>query len=363
MVAIVVLVLVVLLVVAVVVSGRIRAGSGSSGPQTPGPTVTHTVTPLPTPMVPEEGWAVYFNRPGSSDFKDLSQVLVRLVERARQTVDLAAYDFDLENVAQALIALHRQGVQVRVVTDSDNMDEAGARLVRKASIPVVEDGRTALMHDKFVVVDGQVVLTGSWNFTENGTYKNDNNTLVITSTLLASNYTTEFEEMFLQHHFGPTSPANTPHQTLTVAGVSLENYFAPEDGVRLQVLAELADAQESIYFLVFSFTDDAIGEAMVQRAANGVEVRGVFEGRNATSSQSEYRRLRRAGLDVRKDSNPAIMHHKVMVVDERTVITGSFNFSVSAEQENDENVVIVHDPRVAALYVEEFWRIYNDAVP
>ncbi len=101
---------------------------------------------------------------------------------------------------------------------------------------------------------------------------------------------------------------------------------------------------------------------MIERAQAGVQVQGVFDSDQVDSNQGgEYDRLRQAGLDVRRDSLPGQMHHKVILVDTQLVVTGSYNFSNSAEKRNDENVVIVFDPRLAGLYRVEFERIFNRA--
>jgi phosphatidylserine/phosphatidylglycerophosphate/cardiolipin synthase-like enzyme len=318
---------------------------------------------------------VYFTSPRYPDDDayhsgGLDEHLTAVIGYAEISVDVAAYDFDLESVANALIAAHQRGVKVRFVTDSDNADEDAVALLRQAGIPVVEDGRDeGLMHDKFVIIDGVWVWTGSWNLTENGTYRNNNNAVLIASPALAENYTAEFEEMFAGQ-FGPTSPADTLNPRIFITTqldegqtkqVELENYFAPEDEAQAQIIAEIQGAQSRIRFMAFVFTSDEIADAMIERAREGVVVQGVIEDRNAEGEYSEYERLRAEVHDVLPDGNPYIMHHKVIIIDDETVILGSYNFTASAEDRNDENLLIIHDPEVATLFVEEFGRVYETA--
>ena len=213
------------------------------------------------------------------------------------------------------------------------------------------------------------VWTGSWNLTENGTYRNNNNAVLIASTALAENYTAEFEEMFAGQ-FGPTSPADTPNSRVVITveigegqerQVEVENYFAPEDEVADRIIAEIEGAQSRIRFLAFVFTSDEIADAMLERERAGVVVQGVVESRNAEREYSEYERLRAVVHDVLSDGNPYIMHHKVIIIDDATVILGSYNFTASAETRNDENLLIIHDAEVAALFVAEFGRVYETA--
>lgn len=322
------------------------------------------------PVVEEPGgvwYQLYFTSPRYPDEDQyhtggLDERLAAAIDQAQKSVDVAAYDFDLTRVAEALIAAHQRGVNVRLVTDTDNVDERAVRSVQRAGIPVVDDDRGAIMHDKFVVIDGSAVWTGSWNLTENGTYRNNNNAVALQSLRLAENYAAEFEEMFDDRAFGPGSPANTPYPKLKIGGVAVENYFAPEDEVAEKLVSLLEGAQSNIRFMAYSFTHDGIGKAMRDRARAGVTVQGVFEGRSADNQYSEYGKLKEVrGVEVRQDGNPYIMHHKVIIIDDETVVLGSYNLSASADERNDENVLVVHSAEFAAHYLSEFQRVWADA--
>jgi len=325
---------------------------------------------------------IYFTNPQYSDdeanrYGGLDQELATVIGHAQVSVDVAACDLNLDRVVDTLIQARQDGARVRVVVESDNLDrEKNASIVRdlrRAGISVLEDERSSgLMHNKFVVIDEQWVWTGSWNFTENGTYRNNNHAVLIASPALAENYTAEFEEM-LDGSFGPTSPADTPHPLVRITvvegegeaaqerDVMVENYFAPEDQVAARVIERISEAQHRIRFMAFVFTNDEIADAMLERAQAGVIIQGVMESRDAERDYSVYGRLRQAGHEVLKDGNPYIMHHKVIIIDEQTVILGSYNFTINAERSNDENLLIIHDAEVAGLFVEEFGRVYEQA--
>jgi len=291
----------------------------------------------------------------------LDEILAADIDRAQRSIDVAAYEFNLESVTSALIRAHRRGVRVRMVTDSDNVELDQPLDLIDAGIPVVEDGRSAIMHNKFVVIDGQITWTGSWNLTDNCTYRNNNNALRIISPELAANYRAEFDEMFEEQQFGPRSPADTPYPVLRINETEIWTLFAPEDRVIDRVIEVVSGAQHSIRVMAFSFTDQALAAAMLARAAEGVLVEGVFESRGSGTEYSQYGTLSDAGLRVWKDGNPAAMHHKVIIIDRATVITGSFNFSASANQSNDENLLIIYDPAIAAEYLKEFDRVVAEA--
>jgi phosphatidylserine/phosphatidylglycerophosphate/cardiolipin synthase-like enzyme len=315
---------------------------------------------------PNRWYSVYFTDPGgaqASTFRggpDAS--LAEAIHQARLSVDLAVYELDLWSVRDALKDAHRNGVVVRVVTDSDQLEGPEFQALVEGGIPVRGDSQESLMHDKFAIIDRMEVWTGSMNLTLSSAYESDNNLLRIRSPELAGNYLAEFEEMFTQGCFGSDSPANTPYPVVSVGSTRIETYFSPEDGTGERLVALIRGARQSVYFLAYSFTSDEIAEALLERARVGVPVVGVMDESQAkTNSGAEYDRLRDQGLDVYMDGNPENMHHKVFLIDEKVVVTGSYNFSASAEERNDENTLILHDRQIAALYRAEFERVLAEA--
>src|SRR5690349_5077699 len=111
-----------------------------------------------------------------------------------------------------------------------------------AGIPVVGDQRSALMHNKFMIMDSTTVWTGSWNYTINDTYRNNNNAIVMRSQKLVQDYQTEFNEMFVDKKFGPTSPSNTPNVSFTQDGTPIQVYYASEDQVLPALITTVSSA-------------------------------------------------------------------------------------------------------------------------
>jgi phosphatidylserine/phosphatidylglycerophosphate/cardiolipin synthase-like enzyme len=214
--------------------------------------------------------------------------LAAAIEGARLSVDVAIYDFNLWSLRNALLDAHRRGLAVRVITESDNLDELEIQELEDAGIPVLGDRRESLMHHKFVVIDRLEVWTGSMNFTTSDAYLNDNNLVRIRSSRLAENYTIEFDEMFEDDLFGSSSLANTPYPTLTINDIPLEVYFSPEDNTQERLLTLIQAAESSIYFMIYSFTSDELAEAILRRAAEGVQVQGCSRG-DAISKQYRHR--------------------------------------------------------------------------
>lgn len=332
---------------------------------------TFTSPPSATRLPSSAWYAVYFTTPPETaglrnPTGGLPGRISDTLAEARLSIDLAVYEFNWQPLAEALLAAAERGVRVRVVTDTDSMQEPVVQQLQAAGIKVVEDARDAIMHNKFVVIDGAAVWTGSMNFTHSDAFRNDNNLLYLRSSRLAENYTREFEEMFIGYDFGPASAADTPNPVLTIDGTRVENYFSPEDDVAGRILPVLNNAERSILFMAFAFTRQDFVDALLARAADGVNVRGVFETRQiAAGANQAWELLRVGGLaaSVRQDGNPYNLHHKVFIVDERIVITGSYNFSRNAQENNDENVLIIHNADLAAAYLAEWERVWDQAGP
>lgn len=306
--------------------------------------------------------AVLFTAPdGSVPAGEVAEELIEAISQAEEQIDVAVYRLELEDVAEALVAAQARGVRVRMVTEADYMDEAAVARLQASGISVISDSDDPFMHNKFVVIDGLQVWTGSWNWAYSETYHNDNNVVILTSSRLAQNYTVEFEEMFEDRRFGEDSPENTPYPQLQIGGTLVETIFEPEGDGRTRILELLGGAQESIHFMAFSFTDNALAEMLVQQSRAGLAVQGVVEARNIGDSGADYDSLEQAGVDVLLDGNPYVMHHKVFIVDKEVVVTGSYNFTRSAAERNDENLLIIHSPEVAERYFEEFQRVYQMA--
>lgn len=308
---------------------------------------------------------VLFTTPGEGRLP--LEKLTAFIRSAEKTVDIAAFELESPEIRDAILDAHAAGRKVRVVTDSNYKDEPDIKALQAAGVPVIDDQRSGLMHNKFVVIDEGLpqaaVFTGSMNFTENGVDRNNNNVQILRSTELAENYGTEFREMFEDRSFGRTSPNIVPHPSVTVGHSRIETYFSAEGDVAGRVAEALATAQKSIHFMAFSYTHNDINAVVTQKLAQGVTVSGVFDNTQAGSKYSKYHDLKAAGADVRRDGNPRVMHHKVFIIDEKTVITGSFNFSASANESNDENLLIIEDEAIAQQYLQEFKKVYGEAKP
>ncbi len=267
--------------------------------------------------------------------------LIYLVNNSEK-IHCALFDLKLDPLIDAL----KQN-NAKVVVDKNYEDEklTFARY----------DNNNQLTHNKFCVFDDEIVWTGSFNPTNNGNYKNDNNVVILFSKTLAQNYEDEFQELW-NGIFGKGDPVENP--IVKINNITVENYFCPDDNCAEHVITALDTAKESIFFMTFSFTHDDIGAKLIEKDTQGININGIFEKRQQ-SKYSEYDKLLNAGLNVTFDNNPQTMHHKVFIIDEKIVVTGSFNPTMSGDERNDENVLIIHDKSIAEEFLNEFDRISN----
>ena len=214
-----------------------------------------------------------------------------------------------------------------------------------------------LMHNKFCILDENIVITGSTNPTNNGLDKNFNNLVVIQSNYLARNYLQEFEEIKSQRTRQNVKHNPTVYKYIAHNDYLIENYFCPEDNCEKHVLEELSKAQESVRVMAFSFTSDAIGEMLVSLSER-IDVSVLMENRQL-NDYSEYNTLLSGGVPTRLRESDGLLHHKVFIIDESTVILGSYNPTKNGNERNDENIVIIHDRELTWPFVEEFFRLWD----
>lgn len=329
-------------------------------------------------------YAIYLNNLADDTIK-------AYIDRTTATLDIAIYSFDSPGgnlIAQSINDAHARGVQVRLISDGSNTNNA-LQLLNPA-IPVLQSPITppfyyGIMHNKFVVMDANhtdplkpVVLSGSTNWTVGQLEDDRNNLVFIQDQSLAKVYTMEFEEMWggsgaqpnsTLGKFGPDKSDNTPH-VLNIGGKLVESYFSPSDNVNGQILRTIQGADDNMVFATLVLTRTDLAYSIEDRAMNfGVGVFGIMNdssGGSGTAFQIIQNAIGSNMLLFDFANNPGIMHHKYAIVDHANlnndplVLTGSHNWSSAATQRNDENTLIIHDQLIANQYFQEFLHLFND---
>jgi phosphatidylserine/phosphatidylglycerophosphate/cardiolipin synthase-like enzyme len=190
---------------------------------------------------------------------------------------------------------------------------------------------------------------------------------------LASAYTTEFEEMWgssgdtpnpTAAKFGFNKKDNTVH-SFNIGGKEVYLYFSPSDQTESKIVNAVLTADTSVFFSQLTFTSNNISAAIknvFQQKAN--DIRGIID--NVDDSGSEFDNLKQISTEIFDYNLSATFHHKYGIVDASSVnsdpivITGSHNWTASANEKNDENTLIIHDISIANQYMQEFKSRYNE---
>lgn len=307
--------------------------------------------------------------------------LVQYINRAQESIDIAIYNTtnsaSIADIAGALNTAYANGVRVRVIYEASVSNTMILNLnpaINKVASP--QGAPFNIMHNKFMVMDAKssnpnlpIVWTGSMNWTTQQISGTDaNNIIIFQDQSLALAYTLEFEEMWGDTglapnpglaRFGSQKTDNTPH-IFNLNGKTVECYFSPSDSVNAQIINTLNTADSDIEFETMVITRTDIANAITSKVSSGVQTYGLVDDSILTSV---YQTLKTGMLPNTMKSHTGktgILHNKYMIVDQSNslsdpvVLTGSHNWSTSANTQNDENTVIVHDATVANIYYQEF---------
>ncbi len=370
---------------------------------------------------------VYFNHNQAVDRKyqesyrnlerngdDLEAVIIEQINSATTSIDIAVQELNLSKIARSIIQQKNKGIRVRIVLENnyniptDKLpDKHGLTLLKQNNIPIIDDTEdgskgSGLMHHKFMVIDGQKVLTGSANFTLSGihgdfdnleTRGNTNHILVINSPDLAQLFTEEFNYLWgdgvggkKDSLFGLKKPQRVS-KTISLDRATITVKFSPDspssswqNSSNGLISQTLQIANDSIDLALFVFSDQQIANTMEKEALEGVQIRALIDRSFAYRYYSEGLDL--LGVEIlnkcRYEKNnrpwkqpittvgiPSLakgdkLHHKFAIIDTYTVITGSHNWSNAANHTNDETLLIIYNQLVATHFQREFDSLYNN---
>ena len=306
----------------------------------------------------------------------VDDTLVAYINLAQSTIDYAVYNTTISGIVTALNNAHNSGVTVRVIAEASNTNSALANLDSGIGLLYRMNSTGSGMHDKFLAIDAEstenaVTITGSTNCTASSFFYDANNVVIVRDQALTRAYRTEFEEMWggtdaqpnvANSRFGAQKTDNTPH-LFNVNGTLVESWFSPSDGTTARIADALHTADQRIEFALFAFTSSTLTDVLIDLEAQGRTVRGIMD--DMDPSWWNVQDMLTAGIDVRSDNNPDLLHHKYAIVDRDLpaagplVITGSHNWSFNAESTNDENTLIIHNATIANQFYQEWSARWN----
>ena len=326
---------------------------------------------------------VYFNNPVNNstsnlvdaiNINDFTDTIIAYINRTQNTLDVCNYNTSSLPIVTAINNAKNRGVTVRYIASNTALGNNNELASLNTNIPLIQrpnDGE--VMHNKFMIFDvgnanKATIMSGSANHSTKSLATDFNNLIFIQDQALAQAYKTEFEEMWGSNtntptpanaKFGNQKTDNTPHN-FVVDGVNIELYFSPSDNTEGHIESALLSANTDVYFEMLTFTSNALGDAIVNRLNNGVTVKGIIH--NTSYWGSEFNSIVNAGGDVisTQTNLQQITHNKYAIVDAGNInsdpilITGSHNWSNSAQNDYDENTLIIHDKYIAHHYLEAF---------
>lgn len=292
----------------------------------------------------------YFSKTKGRYYKEGVDVkIIKDINDAYVSIEMAMYFLTNKHITQALVEAHNRGINVKIITDDTKKSTKKYRKLINAGITVEDDqNHKALMHDKILIIDSRIVWISSGNYTVYAFYRNHDNYLRIEDSAIANYYLSKFIKLYSHD-----SKAQQPYLSK-----ELEIYFAPDVDIQKRLLVRINHAKKDIYFLAYAFTNRKLANALIAAHKRGVVVRGVFdEVQNKYQKYSVYSYLKDHGIAVTLDTNHYKMHHKVIIIDQKVVVTGSYNFTKKANSKNAENIMVIKRKDIANRYLQEFEKI------
>lgn len=281
---------------------------------------------------------------------------------AKKYIYMSVYDIDLKEFYDLLIKKADEGVKIKIVTEEDNRNYYSEKLKENEKIELKYDDNYRLMHNKFIIIDGYLLITGSTNITNNGLKYNDNNMLFIFNNEITENYMLEFEEQFDKGLYGKKGKDEKKYIDIPLLKGDINSYFTPDENYQEDILKLIDSAKKEIKVMIFTFTDSKIAQALLESYKRGVKVQVITEAFQAGSRWSVYGDYQNEFPFI-LDKNGKTFHHKLILIDGKYILTGSYNFTKSALEYNDENAVIINNnPVLYNAYEKEFdflWQEYS----
>ncbi len=311
----------------------------------------------------------------------ISAMLVSAINNSKKSVEAALYGITLQDVAEALVAAKKRGVKIRILLNERHAfvrPSEQIEYLKKQGINI----RTlkgisyyGIMHNKIGIFDSQVLATGSFNWVFTADNANHENIVFTVDKYEVEGYKKYFEWMwdysrdisegpydstYPYDYFG-TPPSITP--SLNFNSVCLPVFtFSPHGNVKDVTISGINAAKKEIKAAIFSLYSQNIANALIEAKKRGVKIEIVTD-RVQASQSTVIKPLVEAGIKLRwtRGFNKGVMHHKFAVLDGKLIMTGSYNWSNSAEYYNFENVFLSMDRSYAEGFSKEFDFIYSSA--
>ncbi|MCD6407601.1 hypothetical protein J7L87_00945 [bacterium] len=262
------------------------------------------------------------------------------IKNAEKSIYISSYSLSspfLINLLQK-----KKNIEVRIIV------EKNTKSLNWKNLKFHIHNQYPIFHSKFIVIDKKYLFIGSLNYTESG-FHNDRNDVVFVENEKLAEF---FHQKFLSLWNGEKSSQFYRDDLFEV-------YFAPEYNCEKVIIEKIKKANISIKFALFSFTSDNIAKAIIRRKLAGVKVNGIIDTNQIHNSV--FYILKNFGCRIKRSNLAALLHFKFFIIDDKTVITGSYNPTLSAKR-NIELVFIIKKKEIAEKYRREWkklWKWYS----
>jgi phosphatidylserine/phosphatidylglycerophosphate/cardiolipin synthase-like enzyme len=353
---------------------------GLPGVRPPVPAVPPFAALPPIPVVVFKGLSlkgVQFSRADR-----IPASLVAAMDRTQATLRVALYELDLPDVADAILRAKARGVDVQLVYDESHAKTPSPEFQRLldggVAVRILKGGGSfGIMHNKFAVFDGELLETGSFNWSVAADQKNFENAMFRSDASLAAGYTRYWDWMWSLAHApaasiaaaGPIgaglgAPPADATRPISFNGGSWPRYaFSPQGGLEDYLVDALGRARSTVDMAIFSLYSQRVADALIAAKARGVVVRVVADMSQSHRAQP-VASLAAAGVSLRLSAGrggAGVLHHKYTVVDGAWLMLGSYNYSQNAELYNFENDLFTTSFGEVAAYGGEFAAVWDQA--
>ncbi|AEV83013.1 phospholipase D/transphosphatidylase [Actinoplanes sp. SE50] len=311
---------------------------------------------------------------------DLDAVIRGFIDGATSRLLIAVQELDSRLIAENILAARARRVRTQIILEGDYLREEkpvadpwaatgeneGNRVIHaallRAGIDLITDLNPDIFHQKFIVRDPgkptAAVLTGSANFTHTDTGTNPpdmldkpgnnlNHVVVLHGRQATDLYLAEFERL-RSGTFGALHERVEPRPSeFRLGGLRVKPVFAPDQGPEMEIMKQMLKATERVDFAMFTFAQSSgIDDTMGWMLKAGIPVRGVLDRGQGSQKWAATVPLKKAGAQLYENTpgnGVRKVHHKLMVIDRRLTIVGSFNYTAPAATLNDENIVVLGD--------------------
>jgi len=311
---------------------------------------------------------------------DLDEVIRQFIAGAKRSLFIAVQELDSRPVAEAILAAKAAKLRVKIILEGDYLvenppladpwalsgDNEQNRTIQSAllrsGVDLISDLNPAIFHQKFIVRDPAEptagVLTGSTNFTRTDTGTNPpdnplqagnnlNHVVILHGRTAAKQYLAEFDRL-RAGTFGDLHERVEPKPAeFSLGKIRVKPVFAPRQGPEMEIMKQMLKSASSVDFAMFTFArSSGIDDTMIRLAPSLTRIRGVLDHGQGAQKWAATEPLKAAGVKLfenRPGTGVRKLHHKLMVIDERLLIVGSFNYTAPATTLNDENIIVIGD--------------------